>query len=100
MKVIKFKSLTGDELSYIPETTRELKRAFIAWGVHAWPVKFGGKYDIMYNGSKLVPTNLNSVQGMTLKQWIEFAIKNNPNETGERGILYPEYIQRVEQSTI
>lgn len=103
MKTIKFKSDTDNEVCFIPESTREIKRAFIAFGINAWLVKFGGKYDIMYLGdkeNKLVSTNCKTVTGMSLKGWIEFARKNNPFNFGEMAILWPEYIQKVEISTI
>lgn len=101
MRTIKFDSFTGKEISFIPQSMRELKQLFIAFGVNAWPVKWGNHIDIKYTPEFSISTQCRTVQDMTLKQWAEIAVKHCPvTNQGEQGILWENLIRKVNQSTL
>ena len=94
MYVIKSKYPNGDKIySVSPTSTRELRRAFLSYGVDAWVTKRGNLIDIHYpSGSGLVkihPTGLKRLSGMTLKKWVETCVDNAP----ESNVLHKDYEQ-------
>ena len=67
----------NQNLDKFPKTTRELKRAFIDEGVRCgWPVKWGNQYGICYPDGRMVDTGLSTISSQTLREWVNFAKKN------------------------
>lgn len=106
MRTLKWKSSYGSkEVSFFVKSTRELRQAFLCFGIDAWVVKWGGKYDIMYPGEKRlsIPVNVRCVDGMTLAKWVEIAQKNCPeqNKCGSFEFMYGDkYRKAVERDTL
>ena len=96
-----------NELSYLPTSTRDVYQLLSSHGIKANLIKFGGQYDLIYPRSDdekpiIVSTGLNTLDGMTIKGWIEFATKHKPEYSilGEKGILWEAMLERVQKSTI
>lgn len=106
MRTLKWISSYGSkEISYFATSTKELRQAFLCFGMDAWVVKWGGKYDIMYPGENrlLIPVNVRCVDGMTLAKWVEIAQKNCPEKNkGESWeFMYGDkYRKAVEADTL
>lgn len=92
----------NDTICYLPTSARELKRLLIAYSIPCNIVKYLGKYDIVYCNRDIKPVNVSRISDLTLKQWLNVIIENLPIDLkqGEKGILYTEYIVKVNKSTI
>lgn len=87
MRVIKGKWPNGDPYhTTYPTSTKEVKILFLMNGIHAWPVKFGQRYSILYPNTRESggPTFYEfdqpvvSIDALTLKTWLEVGRKNCP----------------------
>lgn len=99
MRVIRYTGLDGSKnYSAFPTTTKELRRIFLSYGIDAWLMKLGGKYDICYPNSRengcpvFISTGVGKVDAFTAKRWLELAASNAPKANiSERGIVYDGY---------
>lgn len=96
MKVFKGEYPNGEKMyTAVPTSTKELRQAFLSFGISAWVMKMGNVYDILYPNPrseggpfiKTVPTKC--VDGFTLKGWIDVAKAYAP----EKNIMHEEYRQ-------
>jgi hypothetical protein len=89
------------DIVYYPTTTKDLFRLFSAFSLPCNVIKHRGRYEIIYpDKPSIAVTDCSRVDDMTLKQWYEFAVKHLPAglQTGEEGILWENYIQKVKHS--
>lgn len=85
MKVIKGHYPNGEKMySAFPMTIREVKRLFLVYGLHAWPVKFGHLWTILYprpkehGGPVMHHLDIRTIDSLTCKRWLEIARANAP----------------------
>jgi len=98
-----------NEVSYTPDSTKDIHHALWAHGVPARVCKLQGQYVMIFNTPKtddrkplMVDTGCTRVWSMTLKGWVEFGNKHCPSNV-ERltpGVLYEDLIKKVNQSTL
>lgn len=87
MRTVKGNYPNGDPFHItFPTSTKDVKVLFLMYGIHAWPIKIGGMYDILYpntkenGGPKFHQTNLSALDNISLKEWLEIGRKNCPEQ--------------------
>lgn len=95
MRTVKTTYPDGSPLyAAFPTSLKDVKVLFLMHGIHAWPIKIGGRYELLFPAEKpvFVSTDTNKLYSWSLKTWLSFADKNCPLEN--RTTAYGEDLQR------